>query len=511
MNVATLLEHAARVNPRAELRDDRENLSMPGADSSAMAVAATLASAGVGPGDRVGLAFRNGLTSVVAYFGVLRTGAIAVMLNHRSAQEELAWQLKDSQARLFLIGEESAPESRAIAKRAAEDAGCELLTLGPQDPRPSEPVLSPVMVDVSPDAPAVMMYTSGTTGSSKAALHCHGGLLHNAASFSSGLELRAQDRMLIVLPTYHSLALTGQLHPALFAGSQIVLSYAAAGSDILQALKKHDVTYFGGVPTVFWNLVHHCSPEDAEDVRKAGRLRAALCAGAPLSSALKQQFEQRFGTEILVGYGLTEVSGVTICRQHDDWQAGSVGRPVAGVAVRIEHSDGSEAAAGDTGEVLVGGTGLMTEYFGRPAETRDVLRNGWFHTGDLGRTDANGRLHLVGRLKDIIIRSGNKVAPAEVEEVLESHPDIDRACVLGLPDDRVGEEVVAAVVLRPGAKRHTDALIEWARTRLNSYAYPRAIHFIEALPIGATGKVLRKVLQAQLEKTSSATVGKSID
>jgi long-chain acyl-CoA synthetase len=264
----------------------------------------------------------------------------------------------------------------------------------------------------------------------------------------------------------------------------------------LEAMARHGVTIFAGVPTMYWALLSHGGEGyDLEAI--ADRLRVAASGGAALPLEVLNQFEVRFGVPILEGYGLSETSPIaTFNRTDRPRKPGSVGLPAWGVRIRVVDEDGRDVPTGELGEITVSGHNVMKGYLDRPEATAEAIRDGWFHTGDIGRLDEDGYLYIADRVKDMVIRGGFNVYPRELEEVLHTHPDVSLAAVVGVPDERMGQEVKAFVIRTPHSHLTEAELVAWAKENMADYKYPRLVEFRTELPMTATGKVLKRELVA---------------
>jgi len=341
---------------------------------------------------------------------------------------------------------------------------------------------------------AACLYTSGTTGRPKGAMLTHRNLLANIQSFREILHVTEEDVFLTVLPMFHAFAATVMFLEPLSVGATIVVEPRFAPDLTLKAIAEHRVTLFGGVPTLFAVLAG--LPRPPADFSS---WRLCLSGGAPLPPAVLEAFEAKFGVPIYEGYGPTECAPVlTVNRPLGVRKVGSVGPAIPQVELRIVDEAGHPLPPGEVGEIVARGPNVMQGYLNRPAETAEVLRNGWYHTGDLGRVDQDGYYYIVDRKKDLILVGGLNVYPREVELALASHPAVAEAAVIGVPDPVRGEVPRALVVLRDGQQADTQELLQWCRQRLANYKVPRTIAFVSQLPKTATGKILK----AQLKTTT---------
>jgi long-chain acyl-CoA synthetase len=460
-HVGQLLRQAAAAHPdRPALVDDsagpRSIFSYAAVDRAALAVAAGLAARGVGPGDRVALMAHNGAPFVAAWFGIVYAGAVVVPIPTVSAPPEVAHRLAHARCRL-LLDDSSIPE---------------LMTGG-----------GALFAEVAPGAAAMVLYTSGTTGVAKGALISHAALVaHTSGLQQHTVALDGDDRILGALPLTHSFGCRMVMLLAFAAGARCLLVRRFDAARTLEAIAAERVTFLPAVPTM---LAAWSRPELAGEPLPA--LRWCLSAGAPLADALARRAEARLGCAVRQGYGLTEATFSTINAPPDERIIGSVGKPAHGVEVRVVG-----------GEIQIRGNHVMSGYLDDPAATAAAFDDGWLRTGDVGRLDSEGRLYIVDRTKDLIIRGGNNVYPSEVEGALAAHPDVAEVAVVGRPDDYFGEEVVAVIVARAGSSPSAAELAAFARERVAATKVPREYAFVRALPLGPSGKVLKRALREQL-------------
>ena len=485
-------------------------------NAAAARVAGGLGRLGVARGDHVALSCPNIPGFAVAYYGILKAGAVVVPLNVLLKPREIAYHLKDSQAVALIAFEGTAELPIAqMARAGCDEAGCSHLVIITADPRADAPVSSALtlgqLMDGQPTAfetrrrrpgdTAVILYTSGTTGHPKGAELTHENMLLNAMAShemlrpacKGGLE---QDVALVTLPLFHSTAQTCQLNSGLYGGLRLVLLPRFEPAQVLKTIVEEDVGFWIGVPTMYWALLAHTESGGVDTAAVARSLRVCASGGAPMPLDVLHRFERMFGVRVLEGYGLSETAPVVAFNQlHRPSKPGTVGFPIFGVDVQCVNDEGRPVAVGDRGEVVVRGPSVMKGYYNRPEATEEAMRNGWFHTGDIGVFDAEGYLAIVDRKKDMILRGGFNVYPRELEEVLLTHPAVSMAAVVGVPDPRLGEEVKAYIVRKPGASVSESALVDWCREQFAAYKYPRIVEFRDALPISATGKILKRELK----------------
>lgn len=518
LNLASVLEHQTMLLPdRVAMTFNGKQITYGELNGGAAQIAAGLRAIGIGPGDHVALSCPNVPWFPLAYYGILKAGAVVIPLNILLKAHEIAYHLKDGEAKA-LLAFEGTPELpiAVMARDACAEAGGVQLVVMTSDPASPGPVPGATTIAElmqgqatathtwrrKPDDTAVILYTSGTTGHPKGAELTHENMLLNAVAtrdmflpaMQPGLE---QDVALITLPLFHSTAQTCLMNAGLLSGFRLVLMPRFEPGAALEAMRREGVTFWIGVPTMYWALMDHAATHNIETEPIARTLRLCASGGAPLPVELLRNFEKAFQVRILEGYGLSETSPVVCFNQlQRPSKPGTVGLPVFGNEVRCVDEQGRPVPAGERGEIVVRGPNVMKGYYNRPDATEEAMRNGWFHTGDIGVLDSDGYLAVVDRKKDMIIRGGYNVYPRELEEVLMEHPAVSLVAVIGIPDERLGEEIKAFVVGKPGATVTADELLAWGRERFASYKYPRAIEFVDALPMGATGKVLKRKLRS---------------
>ena len=450
-------------------------------------IAGMLTGRGVRPGDPVGIMLPNVAEFAVIYYGVLRAGGAVVPMNPLLKAREVGYYLGDSGARLMFAWHAFAGEAQAGAQQAAAEAVV------------VEPAAFPGLLAAAPDDGitgrddddiAVILYTSGTTGSPKGAELTHANLARNAEVVRTDLfRLTPSDVIFGGLPLFHAFGQTCTLNAAVASGACVTLLPRFAPDQALQTLAAHQVTVFEGVPTMYVALLGH--PDRAAYDTSA--LRLAVSGGAALPVEVLRGFEEAFGCDVLEGYGLSETSPVASFNHPDrPRKPGSIGTPIRGVQMRVVDKDGNEVPQGDVGEIVIRGHNVMKGYWRRPEDTAKAIPDGWFRTGDVGRVDADGYYEIVDRKKDMIIRGGYNVYPREIEEVLYEHPAVAEAAVIGLPHPALGEEVGAAVVLKPGAGVTAGELRDHVKSQVAAYKYPRAVWIVDELPKGATGKIVKR-------------------
>ncbi|MDK1360701.1 long-chain fatty acid--CoA ligase [Arthrobacter sp. zg-Y1219] len=509
-NLAGILTAAAaRVPNRTVLKLDDAIIPYAALDAMSAKVAGVLADRGIVPGDRVALIMPNIPQMAFVYYGVLRYGAVVVPMNPLLKGREVAYHLSDSGSRLVFAWEGVVSEALAGAEEAGGvpvipvDSGGFLQLLAEADP------LTEVR-EVDGEDVAVILYTSGTTGRPKGAALTHNNLRSNADISRNLLHTVESDVIFGGLPFFHVFGQTSALNSAVMAGASISLLPRFDAGKALEIIERDGVTIFEGVPTMYVGMLRHPNLATTD----VSTLRGAITGGSAMPLEVLHEFERVFGTQLLEGYGLSETSPVVSFNlPGPDRRAGSIGKPVEGMQVRVVDPDGKDVPVGDVGELAVRGTGVMKEYWHNPEATQAAIPDGWFRTGDLGRSDDDGNLYIVDRKKDVILRGGYNVYPREVEEVLYEHPAVAEAAVIGVADDLQGQEIVAVVGLKedmqPADAAAREALLgeirDFAKERLAAYKYPRRILLTDALPKGPTGKILKREIRVDAAAADPVT------
>ncbi|HNR96363.1 MAG TPA: long-chain fatty acid--CoA ligase [Anaerolineae bacterium] len=515
LNLAIVLETGAASRPEhtAVIADAAQGgagrrLTYRELNELACRCASGLAKAGVRPGDKVAVLLSNEPEFLIAYFGVLKAGACVVPLNTLLKSGEIAAELEDSDSTLLIADEALLSEARSAFARVE---ACDRLVVVRAGPRNGTQGQAPVecgcdwqellgngcpdwdTVQARPDDTAVILYTAGSFGRPKGAELSHFSLFYNAALTCDQLSHTTPDDVsLASLPLFHAFGQTCVMNATLYGGGTLVLLPRFEPDRALQAIERHRVTILVGVPTMYWYLLHY----PAAGKYDWSSLRLCCSGAAALPPEMLAEFQQRFGRPIYEGYGLTETSPVASFNPTDRPPVpGSVGRPIYGVEIRLVDEKDRPLRAGQVGEIVIRGHNVMKGYYKRPRPTAEALSGGWFHTGDLGKMDEQGYLHIVGRKKDLIKRGGLNIYPREVEDVLQGHPAVAQAAVVGIADDVMGEEIKAFVVLQQDESIEAEELIEYARSKVAAYKYPRYIEFRTELPKDAAGKVIKRQLR----------------
>src|SRR3954469_6738609 len=487
-NFAQQLSAAVADDPdHPAVKLDDAVLSYGALDAAVARCAGLLRARGLGPGDRVGLQMPNVPYFPIVYYGVLRLGAVVVPMNPLLKDREVAYYLSDSGAKLMVAWHGFAEAARGGSEQAgaecivAEPGGFDELLGG------AEPVAE--AADRADDDPAVIIYTSGTTGAPKGAMLTHANL---AAGAEVGRDLVDADRdsvTVATLPLFHVFGMNSIMNVTVRAHGLMTLVPRFEPGKVLEIIERDKVTTFGGVPTMYTALLHH--PE--RDRFDTSSLDLCVSGGSALPVEVLRGFDEAFGAKVLEGYGLSETTGMASFNLPDrERKPGSIGLPVGGTEIKVVDNHDEEVAQGEPGEVVMRGPFVMSGYWERDDATAEVMRGGWFHTGDIATVDEEGYFFIVDRKKDLIIRGGYNVYPREIEEVLYEHPAVREAAIVGVEHAELGEEVGAAIALKPGKDATVDELRAFVKERVAAYKYPRRVWIVDDLPKGPTGKILKR-------------------
>jgi long-chain acyl-CoA synthetase len=495
VNIAHALERSSERQPdQTAILFEREATSYRDLERSASRWANALRGLGVERGDRVALFLPNIPAFAVAYLGTQKVGAVAVSLNSLLKREEVRFILEDSRPKVVVttaaqrpnVPDEELTERPVVVIAEGESSG---------DDRPLAALLERASdrapaVELDENAPAAILYTSGTTGFPKGATLSHGNVLSNIAATNRYTGMSERDRLLLFLPLFHCFGQNFILMSGLRAGATVVMERRFVFEQALDAIRGGNATMFFGVPTTFIQLLNADLPDDT-----FRPTRYCFSAAAPLPKEIARTWEERFGHKIWEGYGLTETSPFASYNHERRHKLGTIGEAIAGVEMKVVGEDGAEVPSGTWGEIVIKGPNVMLGYWNRPDDTAKAIRAGWFHSGDIGVRDDEGYFAICDRLKDMIITSGFNVYPAEVENALYAHPGVAEVAVYGAPDPVRGEQVAAAVVAREGSAVTPDELIEFCRARIAGYKTPRRVDFVKQIPKSPTGKILKRVLR----------------
>jgi long-chain acyl-CoA synthetase len=488
-NLAKNLTDTTRVHAgRVAVRVDNAAMTYRALDEASAQVAGLLHQRGLQAGDRVGIMMPNVAEVPVIYYGILRAGGVVVPMNPLLKGREVAYYLSDSGAGLVFAWHAFAGEARD----GAGQAGAELIVVDETDFPALLGAAGPddQVAERADEDTAVILYTSGTTGQPKGAELTHGNLISNVGVSCTDIAKAGPDDVIFGgLPLFHVFGQTVALNVAVAAGACLTLLPRFDAAHALRIIAGHHVTIFEGVPTMYVALLHQPDRADYD----TSSLRLCISGGAALPVEVLRGFEEAFGVPVLEGYGLSETSPVASFNHPDRVQKpGSIGTPIRGVQMRVVDKEDGDIPLGEVGEIVISGPNVMKGYWQRPEATAEAIVGGWFHTGDLARVDEDGYFYIVDRKKDMIIRGGYNVYPREIEEVLYEHPAVAEAAVIGVPHPALGEEVAAAVALKPGATASAGELRDYVKGQVAAYKYPRHLWIVDALPKGPTGKIQKR-------------------
>jgi long-chain acyl-CoA synthetase len=457
---------------------------------------------GIGKGDVVSLLMPNSPEYIIAYFACWQIGAVAGPVNSLLRSEEIEWVVGNSQSKLLLSEPPaSAGSTHGIKVAMRLDKPCVNLDLDSLPPAETDGPDT----NITSDDDAIIIYTSGTTGKPKGCLLTHGNIIANARQIAEWMGFGPDDRLLTVMPLFHMNAVSVTTMSALYAGGSTVVSPKFSASRFWDIIEKYKITSFGSVATMLSMLLSRQNsqvihqPKASPLATRHSSLRFAMCGSAPVPVEVMNKFEETFGVLVIEGYGLSE----STCRStfnppNKNRRPGSCGLPI-GNEMRVVDDDDNEVADGELGEIVLRGPNIFKGYFNNPAATAEAFRGGWFHTGDIGYRDADGFYYIADRKSDMIIRGGENIYPREIDDVLYRHPAVEHAAVIGVPDELYGEEVAAFVVLKDGAEAAGEELMEFCREHLADYKCPKAVHFVDEIPKGPTGKLLKRELAKLLD------------
>lgn len=521
LNLASIISHHARLAPQKEaIVWENVRLTYGELDKLSNRVANALTEMNIGLGDKVALSCPNLPFFPIVYYGILKAGAAVVPLSVLFQPREVVYHLTDSDAKAVFVfeGTPELPLANTVKEAFDQVPTCERLVVMTKDlmgPSPfgEHKTLTELTFDkpetfaiapTRPDDTCSILYTSGTTGQPKGAELTHSNIyLNSVASWNLHFPMvdfteGVQQTCLITLPLFHTTGQTVQMNSNMFAGNRCVLLARFEAQATLDAMVREKVNFWIGVPTMYWALLKHIDETGFDVAPILEHLKVPTSGGAPMPVELIQEFERVFGKRVLEGYGLTETSPIACFNQIErPSRPGTVGQPLIGVEIKCFDDDDNEVPAGTRGEVVIRGHNVMKGYYKRPEATAEAFRNGWFHSGDIGVFDEDGYLAIVDRKKDMILRGGYNIYPRELEEVIITHPAVSLCAVIGVPCERLGEEVKAFVVLNQGAELSIEEFTEWCKTQFAANKYPRHIEFRESLPIGGTGKIFKRALKEE--------------
>ncbi len=530
LNLASMVSHHARLAPQKEaIVCGDVRMTYGRLDAMSSQVAHALTEMGIGHGDKVALSCPNLPFFPVVYYGIMKAGAAVVPMNVLFKPREVAYHLRDSDAKAVFVfeGTDELPLGECVKEAFDEVDTCEHLVvitkqclLGAStsdasgaNPFPEHKTLAQIMANApekfetyptDPSDTCAVLYTSGTTGQPKGAELTHLNLMSNVTTtwnthlpvlnFTDG----KQKTVLITLPLFHTTGQTVQMNTNIYGGNRIVLLPRFEPKAALDAMVEEKVNFWVGVPTMYWAILKFVEETGYDISRVSDSMAVCTSGGAPMPVEVMKAFQEKFGVRVMEGYGLSETSPLATFNHFEKpSKPGSVGQPIFGVDVRCFDENDKEVPRGERGEVVIRGTNVMKGYYKRPEATAEAFRNGWFHTGDIGIVDDEGYLSIVDRKKDMILRGGYNVYPRELEEVIITHPAVSLCAVIGVPDERLGEEVKAFVVLKQGADLSEAEFTTWCKQQFAANKYPRHVEFRSELPIGGTGKIFKRALREE--------------
>ena len=493
-NLASLLVDTAEQNgDRLAVKLDDTEINYSLLDEGAKRIAGMLREKGVEPGERVGIMLPNVPYFPSVYYGILRLGGVVVPMNVLLKGREVEFYLEDPEAKVLFAWHDFAEAAEA----GAEKAGTEVVLVKPGEFEELVGGQEPLEELTERDAEdtAVILYTSGTTGKPKGAELTHSNMKKNAEVAVTLASTTEDDIALGALPLFHSFGQTCNMNACIAVGAMMTQLPRFDPEKALEIIERDKVTIFQGVPTMYTAMLH-CDKKDSVDTSS---LRACMSGGSAMPVEVMKGFEEQFGCHVLEGYGLSETSPVASFNHPDrERKVGSIGTPVAGVEMKVVDEDGKDVeGTGEeaVGEIAIKGHNIMKGYWNREDATKESIKDGWFLTGDMGKIDDDGYFSIVDRKKELIIRGGYNVYPREVEEVLYEHPAVEACAVIAVPDDNMGEEVGAAIVLKDGEDASEDELRDFVKKDVANYKYPRRIWFVDELPMGPTGKILKREIE----------------
>ena len=511
MNIADALDRNALFFPDNEaLVDGNRRWTYSQYQRDANRLAHALTEFGVEKGDRVCLFMGNSAEFAIAFYGILKVGAIVVSISSMSRRGEVEYLANNSEARAMIVGFDYVSE---LPERSDMPLVQQMIAVVPSDTGSDADVLDSLSgVDYSfwplldgreetfstvyndRDDGAEIIYTSGTTGKPKGVVLTHGNVVSNTFSTMYEAGVSRDDRIVCFLPMYHSFAQNFIFNSTVRAGATLVIAPKFEAENVLRIMAEEKVTRWHAVPTIYILVL---GMTEADEAFK--HVNYCFSAASTMPQEVARQWYERFGLKINEGYGLTESTPSAVYNHTVRHKAGTVGTPIMNVEVQIWDADGNVLPVGAVGEIVIKGPNVMKGYYNNPVATAESLVNGWLRTGDVGVLDEEGYLTLVDRIKDMVNSAGLKIWPREVEEVLYTHDAIEECAVIGVPDPVYGENVKACIVLRPGATLDAEDVVIFCKERLSSYKAPKIVEFMEVLPKSPTGKILKTDLRKMSE------------
>ena len=503
MNISHHVESASRLFPdKIALIFEGKSFTYQQLNQLGNSVANSLRELGINKGDRVALFLPNIPEFIISYLGILKLGAIVVSINCMLKSTEVAYIFNDCTAKVVVTTEELSPQVKSddlpflehiLIAEGEADRGISLRSLI-ANASPDFPAL-----ELESTTPATIVYTSGTTGFPKGATLSHGNVISNMYAQNRCCGTKPDDRILLYLPLFHCFGQNAVLNSAFKVCATIILQRRFKLEQVLETIDTEQVTMFFGVPTVYIKLLN--TDTSSYDLSSVGYY---FSAAAPMPVEIAQKWKQRYGLFIYEGYGLTETSPCASYNHDLQYKFGSIGTPIDNVEMKIVDRDGHQVQPGELGEIVIAGPNIMLGYWNRPSDTAQVIKNGWFHTGDIGRMDEDGFFYIVDRLKDMINVSGFKVYPAEVENIIYQHPAVAEVAVYGVLDQMKGEIVKANIVLKAGCTLTEEQMREFCSEKIAKYKMPKSFKFVKSIPKNPTGKILKRMLrQEQITVTAS--------
>jgi long-chain acyl-CoA synthetase len=504
MNIAHHVERGHRLFPnKTAIIYEEKSYTYKRLDRLVNCTANALRGLGIEKGDRVALFLPNTPEFAIAYLGILKIGAIAVSINVMLKCAEVTYILNDCAAKAIVttelgclqVAEADLPQlEHIIIAEGAVNKGIDFASLIEN--------ASPIAraIEMEWHSPASIVYTSGTTGFPKGATLSHGNIISNISAHNRCCGMSQTDRLLLYVPLFHCFGQNAIFNAGLNVCATIILQRRFDLEQVFESIGKHKATMFFGVPTVFIRLLNQDTSRYNFD-----SLRYYFSAAAPMPVEIAQMWQDRYKKVIHEGYGLTEASPCTSYNHNLKYKFGSIGVPIENVEMQIVDANGYQISPGELGEIIIKGPNVMLGYWNRPQETQEVIKNGWLHSGDIGRMDEEGFFYIADRLKDMINVSGFKVYPAEVENVIYQHRSVAEVAIYGTPDPIKGEIIKASIVSKTGSQITEAEIAEFCSQRMAAYKIPHEIKFVNSLPKNPTGKIMKRILRNQEIPISSPT------